>query len=602
MTEGVGPRDWVAPARSPERGADRPGLAVLTGLVVAMLPAACELLIFGWRRWHGMFTWTGADVAWMTPAGYLLLFALPAVVAAPLAGRLRLLPVVRLIAAVGVGLGTMAVVRLLGNQRIHIAAVGLLGLGAGIQAARLVARRPERSLRRLLRGALATGGIALAVGAGSLLVWQWRFVRPRGGAAATAPPGAPNVLLLILDTVRAASMSLYGHERPTTPLLARWGARATVFDHAVSTTSWTLPSHASMFTGRYAPELRAGWMTPLEPGPPTLAEVLRANGYRTGGFIANQIYTDIESGLTRGFDRYRGHPPSLKRVILNTELGQWLRGRSSSFILRTQPRKSAEVVNREFLDWVGAVDRGPPFFAFLNYFDAHLPYHAPDSVRAMLGVDGKNSEERYEIAIRYLDLQVDALLAELDRRGVLRNTLVIVTSDHGEQFGANGLGDHGNSLYVSSLHVPLLVMLPGRVPENRRISAAVSLRNLPASVLNLAGLAGASEGIPGTPWSRLWQSSEPSAEPDAPILSSLEPKRRTPANHRNARGELRSLVDGAFHYIRNGDATEELYAYPVDPDEERNLIDTDQGREALERMRAALRRIDSLHPRVVKGR
>lgn len=588
-------RDPVSSASLGASGADTPRAAILAGLVVAVLTSAAELLILAWRRWSGEFTWTGADVAWMAPAGYLLIFTVPALIAAPLAGRRRWLPVSPLVAAFGAGLGTMAVVRLWGSQRIHIAALLLLGLGVGFQAARMVRSRPPESLHRLLTRTLLIGVLGLLIGAGSLMAWQAKFLRPRVAVARAASSDAPNVLLLILDTVRAASLSLYGHERPTTPLIDGWARRATVFDNAFATTSWTLPSHASMFTGRLTPELSVGWVTPLDQGTPTLAETLRANGYRTGGFIANQLYTDIETGLARGFDRYRGHPPSLKRVILNTELGQWLKGRASSFILRTQPRKSAEVGNRELLDWIGE-GNAQPFFGFLNYFDAHLPYHTPDSVRAMLSVGGRTPEERYEIAIRYLDLQIDALLKELDRRGILKNTLVIIVADHGEQFGTHGLGDHGNSLYAPLLHVPLLLMLPGRVPEERRIEAAVSLRNLPATILDVVGIE--SDGrIPGMSWSRLWAGSDAPGEPDSLILSSLEPKRRTPPNHRNALGELRSLIDGSYHYVHNGDGSEELYAFPGDPEERTNLIAGEEGRAPLERMRASLRRIDSLHPR-----
>jgi arylsulfatase A-like enzyme len=585
----------ASPAAPGSRDADTPQATVIAGLLVAVLAAAGELLIIAWRRWSGVFTWTGADVAWMTPAGYLLIFAVPALIVAPLAGRRRWLPVSALVAGVGVGLGTMAVIRLLGSQRIHIAALLLFGLGIGVRAARMMRSRPPELLHRLLRRTLLVGVLGLLIGAGSLLVWQARFLRQRVAIARPAPPDAPNVLLLILDTVRAASLSLYGHGRPTTPLIDAWARRATVFDHAITTTSWTLPSHASMFTGRNAPELSSGWVTPLDGGPATLAEILRANGYRTGGFAANEIYTDIETGLARGFDRYRGHPPSLKRVILNTELGQWLKGRASSFILRTQPRKSAEVGNRELLDWIGEGDV-QPFFGFLNYFDAHLPYHTPDSVRTMLSVAGRTPEERYDIAIRYLDLQIDALLRELDRRGILKNTLVIIVGDHGEQFGTHGLGDHGNSLYAPLLHVPLLMMLPERVPEERRIEAAVSLRNLPATILDVVGIE--AEGrIPGTSWRRLWAGSNGPGEPDSLILSSLEPKRRTPSNHRNALGELRSIIDGSYHYISNGDGSEELYAFPADPEGLTNLVAREEAREPLARLRASLRQIDSLHPR-----
>jgi arylsulfatase A-like enzyme len=139
-------------------------------------------------------------------------------------------------------------------------------------------------------------------------------------------------------------------------------------------------------------------------------------------------------------------------------------------------------------------------------------------------------------------------------------------------------------------------MLPERVPEERRIEAAVSLRNLPATILDVVGIE--SDGrIPGTSWRRLWAGSNGPGEPDSLILSSLEPKRRTPSNHRNALGELRSIIDGSYHYISNGDGSEELYAFPADPEGLTNLVDREGAREPLARLRASLRQIDSLHPR-----
>jgi arylsulfatase A-like enzyme len=144
-------------------------------------------------------------------------------------------------------------------------------------------------------------------------------------------------------------------------------------------------------------------------------------------------------------------------------------------------------------------------------------------------------------------------------------------------------------------------MLPGRVPEGRRVEAAVSLHNLPATILDLTGIEGGGR-IPGTSWSRLWTVSNGPGEPDSLILSSLEPKRRTPPNHRNALGELRSVIEGSYHYISNGDGSEELYAFPADPEGRTNLVAREEAREPLERMRASLRRIDSLHPRRVVAR
>ena len=118
------------------------------------------------------------------------------------------------------------------------------------------------------------------------------------------PPDAPNVLLIVLDTVRADHLSLYGYRRPTSPTLERLARRGVRFDEARATAPWTLPSHASLFTGRWPHELGVKWLTPWRGNDPTLAEYLGSRGYATAGFVANTLYCSYDSGLGRGFTRY----------------------------------------------------------------------------------------------------------------------------------------------------------------------------------------------------------------------------------------------------------------------------------------------------------
>jgi arylsulfatase A-like enzyme len=361
-----------------------------------------------------------------------------------------------------------------------------------------------------------------------------------------------------------------------------------------------------MFTGRNPHELGVDWLAPLGPSAPTLAEVLRREGYRTGGFVANLLYTTRESGLARGFDVYREHPVTLKHILMSTELGQLLRyPRRRAGMIRNYPRKPAEVVNREFLEWLGEPRADRPFFAFLNYFDAHVPYHAPDSLRGAFR-SGNWSLDMYETAIAYLDGEMDALLRELERRGVLDETVVIITSDHGEQFGAaHGLGGHGNSLYMQLVHVPLVMIHPG-LPGGLRIEGPVALRDLAATVLDLADV---SDGtlLPGLSLARLW-SEEGAVGPVEPVLSTVTPTFRPKPVERNARGELRSLVLERFHYILNPDGTEELFDFREDPREERNLVARDEGSATelsepaeLAELRRRMREIDMQHPRKTPG-
>ncbi len=137
-------------------------------------------------------------------------------------------------------------------------------------------------------------------GVDQLKVW-------REEARPLPPPGSPNVLLIVLDTVGADHLSLHGYNRPTSPTIDELAARGIRFNRVRATSSWTLPSHASMFTGRWPHELSAGWFTPLDGAYPTLAEFLGSRGYATAGFIANYWYCSSDSGLDRGFTAYQDY-------------------------------------------------------------------------------------------------------------------------------------------------------------------------------------------------------------------------------------------------------------------------------------------------------
>jgi arylsulfatase A-like enzyme len=265
--------------------------------------------------------------------------------------------------------------------------------------------------------------------------------------------------------------------------------------------------------------------------------------------------------------------------------------------------RDARRINGAFLDWLSqsrGTDR--PFFAFLNYMDAHGPYLVPASQSSHFGVwpqsrsdydmlldswniDKTNLRPRdiallrdgYDDCIAYLDQQIGTLLDELDRRGVLRNTLVIVTSDHGEQFGEHQVFDHGFSLYLYETHVPLLVISPS-APAGRAITAPVSLRDLPATVVDMLGLAAGSP-FPGQSLANSWYSGPgaPGSQ-TSPALSeaflpstALDPKRgRGPTQ----RGFTMSLLADGSHYIRDGTGAEALFDLKNDPRESLNTLRT----------------------------
>ncbi|HWP45488.1 MAG TPA: sulfatase, partial [Blastocatellia bacterium] len=389
-----------------------------------------------------------------------------------------------------------------------------------------------------------------------------------------------------------------------------------VLEKALATSSWTLPSHASMFTGRFRHELPIDRVKPVRLTYPTLAEVLGEHGYRTGGFVANLNYCTEERGLSRGFMHYEDYPVSLGQIILTSSLGRAIT--NSSLFRRALNYhdmlndKNAERVNADFLRWIEQ-DNGTPFFAFLNYYDAHEPYLPPEGFDVMFGPDQPRGEftyrtndiersekwrmspeeievERsaYDGSIAYLDQQISRLIDELENRGVLQNTLVIITSDHGEQFGErNKLFGHGNSLYFSSIHVPLLLFFPSKVPSGLRIPDPVSIRDIPSTVVDLIGLG--SEGIfPGESLTRYWNGREEHRLAiDSPVLSELSGgfgEQWFPI----AKGDLKSLVLGRYHYIRNGDGSEELYDFKKDPLEQIDLAGSEEGRSLLGQFRMNL--------------
>ena len=436
---------------------------------------------------------------------------------------------------------------------------------------------------------------------------QWReTTRPLASAS------APNVLLIVLDTVRADHMSLYGYGRVTTPALERLAKQGVRFDAARATAPWTLASHASLFTGRWPHELAVKWLTPLGGNVPTLAEYLGSHGYATAGFVANTFYCSYATGLDRGFTHYEDYdlerlgPFRMARLVdvgLKTiaDLGHKLSERFDAGPLRTwfeyatsrlrvADKKHAGLVNREFLHWLSErPEPGRPFFAFLNYFDAHTRYLLPAGVEYRFGLSPQTKADLqlferwrdidkpklprhyrtliidcYDSCLAYLDERLGELFDELQTRGVLDRTLVIVTSDHGEGLGEHELFDHGESLYRTEVRVPLLIVLPAQSRYQGIVSETVSLRDLPATITDLVGL-GAGSTFPGQSLARLWRGTSTavdSVSAEGAISEIAAPNPVDPNQGRSpaARGPLVSLAAGDFVYIRNeGDGSEQLF-------------------------------------------
>lgn len=565
-------------------------LDVLLAAMTFALAAGAFHAVVSWVRrdmMHDLLrTWMSPDTAWMAPLGYLVIFLPLAMLLAAAAAVLPRLPALRVATFAFASLAVFG--GLLLFPRLHQYASLVLGIGMGTRLAGVIGADASRWRPRLARAALFLALVTLGA-------WGYqagrRALHERNAMAALglAPAGAPDVLLLILDTVRANALSLYGAERATTPKLDRFAQAAVTFDWAFATAPWTLPSHASLFTGRYPSQQAGDWTHPLDGTHPTLAGVFASYGYATAGFTANLVATPRGFGLDQGFTRYEDHRHSLGQLVLTTTLGQagslrdawdflvrarWMGGAARALArFDFEPRfsypdnapKSADMVMEAFLRWQ-AVHRDRPYFAFLNFFDAHGPYTSPARYDTIFGRSDRGID-KYDRSIRYLDDALASLFDSLAARGTLDNTIVVVTADHGEQFGEHGLGWHSNSLYEQLLHVPLVIRYPSRVPAGKRVAQQVSLRDLAATLVELSGLPDP-RGLGGTSLAATWRS--PEARGSA-VVSEVSRAVNPDSSALNALGNMRSLADDSLHYIRNGDGSFELYAYRRDPSEESNL-------------------------------
>jgi arylsulfatase A-like enzyme len=322
----------------------------------------------------------------------------------------------------------------------------------------------------------------------------------------------PNILLIVADTARADRFSCDGYARPTTPRIDALGRDGAVYLEARTPAPWTLPAHASLFTG-LEPRFHgadSGHLK-LDDDLPVLAQTLREAGYRTQAYVANP-WVGKDYGFDRGFDTF----DEVWRSVHGTE-GEMGAG------------AIVETIDR-WLDWrAGNADaRAKPFFLFVNFFEPHLPYNPPeeerarflsagadparverlrrfknpDEVKAILGLLTLDDADRavlsslYDGEIAYVDRRIGEIADGLLTRGLLDDTVVAVTSDHGEMIGEHGLYDHKLGLYEPVLRIPLVLRYPRRVHAGQRIAAPVMLQDLYPTLIGLAGVAGSVQARP----------------------------------------------------------------------------------------------------------
>jgi arylsulfatase A-like enzyme len=615
-------RSVTVPAALRPRLGESFALAAWIGLVTGfgeVILLAIKSQVF--HKW----IWVGRQAVWMAPTADLVLFTLVGGGLFLLGRRWHRANSFRTQIFVLIFLAAWAL--LLFAPRVDEWALLVLAVGSAWQAGRVLAARQEL-VHRLVGRTLPLLLVFLAcLGVGFN---AWTALKERRALATLAPAvaGTPNLLLLVVDTERAMSLRLYGYGRSTSPNVEQFARDGATFEQAFSAAPWTLPSHASMFTGQYTDLLSPDYLHALDDRYPTLAERLRALGYATAGFVANTYYTSAEFGLGRGFIHYEDYDRSPTEMLLNISLGRRVSNSTTLHLLLgyhdVVGRKRAPDLNRSLIRWIDR-RRGRPFFAFVNYYDVHEPYLPPEPFDTLFGASDQRrdfarvtfgernagvwpwrrgnaglwlwrkretSEEAlqaehdaYDAGVAYVDHHLGRLFIELKQRGLLDNTVIVLTSDHGEQFGehrdASGqrrLYTHGNSLYAQAIHVPLVLRYPRRIPAGVRVPEPVTLRDLGATLLDLAGAPDVH--FPGQSLAERWGSAD-MGSPSSPVLSSL----RMPSVKGNP---SHSIVVGQYHYIRNEDGGEVLFDLATDPGEARDLASTPHGLILLPPLRAAM--------------
>jgi arylsulfatase A-like enzyme len=408
----------------------------------------------------------------------------------------------------------------------------------------------------------------------------------------------PNVLLIVFDTLRADRTGIYGYPRETTPFLDQLATRGVVVEDVIAPYPTTLTSHWSLFSGLHPPRHGIYPDTKEKQRPEqTLAGIFQSAGYLTAAFTEGG-YVHSMFGFGKGFDFYNNGR--------DREINRFSGGAEVTFALAEQ--------------WLRE-NRDSRFFMFLHTYQVHAPFDPPDGYLRMFEGDysgrwehsypaeaaflvnqGKASltpkevdhiRSLYDAEIRYLDDTFARLWNRLKQMGALENTLVIITSDHGEDLGEHGWFHHGTTLYDPALRVPLLLVWPGQVPRGARLTCQRSLTDLMPTVLELVGLE-ASGRLDGVSFaSEIRSGSCPQSRPAYAELISPTYK-----SHDDL--PLAGVRDEGWKFITHTQTgAHEIYDLSRDRNETRNLVSHEP--ERIERMRQKVedylaKRVEPLEP------
>jgi arylsulfatase A-like enzyme len=406
-----------------------------------------------------------------------------------------------------------------------------------------------------------------------------RLILLGGVAAATiacgtrvpeTPSSRPNLLLITIDTTRADHCSAFGYEKDTTPRLESFAAEATLFRQAYSHTATTAPTHATLFTSLYplAHHVTKNGVV-LGDDHATLAEILAGRDYRTAGIVSSYVM-ERRFGLGQGFAEYQD------RFVPEESTRQRERWAGHQVAEGEFDRRADHTTDRaiRFLEEAGE----RPFFLFVHYFDPHAPYTPPEpfASRFAAGDEASRVERaigRYDGEIAFTDEQIGRLLDALARRGLERDTLVVIVADHGEGLMTHGHMKHGVHIYEEAVRVPLLVRWPGRVPAGRVVDAVVALVDLGPTLLELLGAPVEGQPFQGRSLAAAFRGEEP-FDSRREIFLQRRHYDGGIYNGTYAEGEKFGVRAGSWKYIvGEEEETRELFDLSEDPGEARNLHD-----------------------------
>jgi arylsulfatase A-like enzyme len=479
---------------------------------------------------------------------------------------------------------------------------------------RVQRRVGQKRLRRWFQAATSVAA-AVALVIGFFFVRSPLFnpgtYRVAGGIPRSATHQRPDILWVVMDTARADRLGVYGYAAPTTPFMDQWARQAIVFERAVANGMWTIPTHASMFTGLPVRQHGMGGPTTwLDDSFHTVAEVLSENGYETALFSNNPLLGPT-TNLCQGFQTVRVPWEFLRTIRFSLEFFcerwgitppvPWL---DSGF--------GSALTNHLVAGWLDS-HAGAPVFVFINYMEAHLPYLATKGYRQLflsddgvhrsyelrrraygeiadfltfdanvagyehvLPFDREVLKRQYDAALRNLDDRVAELIDIFRCRGMLDDTLVVIAADHGEHLETHHMWSHHFLLYDDLIHVPMIIRPPGEATP-RRVRTVVQPSDLYPTILRAALGPAAVEPPPYTrdllevaqqrEQERIAVSHTFGAPPEYVdrLLNADDPEIRHRAFSQTA------AVGSRFKYIQSGDGRRELYDLAADPGELENL-------------------------------